>query len=315
MADLPILGMRPDGSGAEADPVAAPLLPLKLYITGCATEQEMNANVTATIERGYVRFNEYLNIELGRKVHLCGSGPSFRETWKEIPAGDDILAINSAIGFLIEHGRPPKYAMIWDAAEICEKFATPHPDVTYLIGARCHPKVFERLKGCKVVVWHAGGDHNILEYLREHGIEEPLVNGGTAGVTRSLYLAYAIGYREIHVHGADSSYSATGDTHIRGSLVPEKDMQIFVGGKWFRTTPEWCAQVEEIKLIYPIFGMPSMGAKVEVYGEGMFQHVVRIMKSDEARALEVARYTLQNAINGKSIHESEVQSQPLEANT
>ena len=297
MAEVPVLGMRPDGSGASADPVAAPLLPLKLYITGCATEQEMNANVTATIERGYVRFNESLDSRLGERVHICGSGPSLRETWKEIPAGDHILAINSAIGYLIEQGRPPTWGMIWDAADICEKFAVPHPDVTYLIGARCHPKVFERLAGCKVIVWHAGGDHNIHKYLSERNIQEPLVNGGTAGVTRSLYLGYAIGYRDFYLHGADSSYSAEGDTHIRGSLVPEKDMQIFVGGRWFRTTPEWCAQVEEIKLIYPIFRMPSMQANISCYGDGMFQHVVKIMKSDEKTALEVARATLEQQMN------------------
>jgi len=273
------------------------MAPLKLHIIGCATEQEMNTNVQATLERGYRRFNEFLNSCLGRgRVHICGAGPSFRETWKEIPDGDDILAINSAIGYLIDQGRPPKWGMIWDASPLCEKFAVPHPDVTYLIGARCHPKVFERLKDCRVVAWHAGGDHNILEYLRERNIGEPLINGGTAGVTRSLYLAYALGYRDMHVHGADSSYSDDGQTHIRGSLVPEKDMQIYVGGKWFRTTPEWCAQVEEIKLIYPIFRMPALNATITCYGDGMFQHVVAIMKSDEAMALEVARHIVQNEL-------------------
>ncbi len=145
-AGLPVIGMRYNGAGPDGNPIDAPLLPLRLYITGCSTQEEMNANVTATMDRGYTRLNEYLNVELGRKVHLCGSGPSFRETIRQIPQGDDILAINSSIGFCIEYGRVPKYAMIWDAAEICEKFAVPHPDVTYLIGARCHPKVFERLK-------------------------------------------------------------------------------------------------------------------------------------------------------------------------
>lgn len=262
------------------------IIPLKLHMSSCATQEEMNANVAATVERGYTRLNEYLDSQSG-PLHLCGAGPSLSDSWKQIPAGEDVMAINSAIGYLIDQGLPPRWGMIWDASPLCEKFAVPHADTTYLIGARCHPSVFERLTGCRVIVWHAGGDHNIREYLNGRGINEPMVNGGTAGVTRGLYLAYALGYRDFHLHGCDSCY--TGDeTHVRGSVVPEKDIRVFHGGKWFRTTPEWCAQIEEIKMIYPSF-RNAMGANVTAYGEGMMQHSISLMKSDEAGALVNAR--------------------------
>lgn len=295
---VPVLGARLGGEDA-------PLLPLKLCIVGAATEEEMNANVTATIQRGYVRFNEYLECTEG-VASIVGAGPSIKNTIKDIKG--DVLAINSAIGYVLDHGIVPKWAMIWDCHELCETFAVPHPDVTYLIGARCHPKVFERLKGCKVVVWHAGGDHNILEYMQKNNINEPLINGGTAGVTRGLYLAAALGYREFHVFGADSSYSDDGDTHVRGSVVPEKDMNVWVNGKWFRTTPEWCAQVEEIKLIYPIFQLPPLSGKITVHGEGLFPYIVELMKADEAAALANARAVCEAAIkqNAESIHDARI---------
>jgi hypothetical protein len=172
--------------------------------------------------------------------------------------------------------------MMWDAHPLVSTFAIPHPEVTYLVAARCHPSVFEKLEGCKVIVWYAGGDHNITDFMGKKGINEPMVNGGSAAVTRSLYLACALGYRDFHIFGADSSYSDEGQTHVNGSVVPEKDMRVWVGNgagnRCFRTTPEWCAQVEEFKAIYPHFHN-ELGAKIEVYGEGMLQHVGRIMST------------------------------------
>ena len=282
------------------------IIPLKLHMTSCATKEEMNANVKASVERGYTRLNEYLDTQSGR-VHLCGSAPSLRDSWSKIPPGEDVMAINSAIGFMIDQGLPPRWGMIWDASHLCEKFAVPHADTTYLIGARCHPSVFERLIGCRVIVWHAGGDHNIKEYLGSLGINEPMVNGGTAGITRGLYLAYALGYRDFHLHGADSCYQGD-ETHVRGSVVPEKDIRVFHGGRWFRTTPEMCAQIEEIKMIYPSF-RNTMGADITCYGDGMLQHSVALMKSDEAGALANARLAYEEY---RKQYLEQTSSQPLE---
>lgn len=248
------------------------LMPLHLVMESCATEQEMNANVTATLARGYEPLNGHMDKYKG-DLSICGAAPSLRQSYRELKG--DVMACNSAIGFLLGVGVVPRWAMIWDASPLCENFAVPHPDVTYLIGARCHESVFKRLKDCKVIVWHAGGDHNIATYMEEHAIVEPMVNGGSAAVTRGLYLAFALGYRKFHVHGADSSYSDDGMTHVKGSLVPEKDMRVWVNHRWFRTTPEWCAQVEEYKALYPYF--LAIGAEMDVYGDGMLQHVHRRM--------------------------------------
>lgn len=259
------------------------LVPLMLHMNGCATQEEMNANVTATIERGYRPINEYLCPELGGRgywsgtMSICGAGPSLRDTYQELQGA--ILACNSALGYMLGQGIVPNFAMIWDASPLCEQFAIPHPDITYLLGARCHPSVFKRLHGCKIIAWHAGGDHNIIEFLKEREIREPLINGGSAAVTRALYLAFAMGFRDLHLFGADSSYRDN-DTHVNGSLVPEKDITIWLGNhegnRSFRTTPEFCAQVEEFKNIYPHF--LSMGCDIQVHGTGLLPHVYHVMK-------------------------------------
>ena len=259
------------------------MLPLKLEMVGCATQEEMNGNILATIERGYTPINGLLGKYAGT-VSLVGSGPSIRNTLHELTGA--VIAINSAIGFLLDNGIVPQFAMLWDAADIVEQFAVPHPDITYLVAARCHPKVFERLKDCKVIVWYAGGDHNIYEFMSDRKMQEPMVNGGSAGITRGLYLAYALGFRDFHVFGADSSYSDEGQTHVRGSLVPEKDIMVSIGSQvphWFRTTPEWCAQVEEYRAIYALFTHRNTGATMHAHGSGMLPTMHAMLVEQKTR--------------------------------
>ena len=254
------------------------LIPLLMSMEGCATQEEMNGNVEATLKRGYTRLNEYLDTCSGA-ISIVGAGPSIRNTYHQLTG--DVMCCNSALRFLLEVGIVPKYQMLWDAHQLVSTFAIPHPDITYLVAARCHPDVFAALEGCRIIVWYAGGDHNIAQFMQDKRIDEPMVNGGSAAVTRSLYLAYALGYRDMHVFGADSSYSDDGDTHVNGSVVPEKDMYVWVGNREgsrsFRTTPEWCAQIEEFKVIYQHFHN-YCGATIEVHGEGMLPHVTRILE-------------------------------------
>ena len=68
---LPLLAV----GGAENP--SAPLLPLLLTMESCATEQEMNSNVAATIARGYTRINEHLSTCSGT-VSIVGADPLSR---------------------------------------------------------------------------------------------------------------------------------------------------------------------------------------------------------------------------------------------
>ena len=250
----------------------------------CATQEESETNIAASFSRGYEPFALHNLLDMkgnGRAVHICGAGPSIEDTFRSIPAGEDIIAANSAIPFLLDHGVVPRYAMIWDASPLLEKFAVPHPDITYLIASRCDTGVFKRLAGCNVIVWHAGGDYEVEQVLVQAGkLNEPMVNGGSAAVTRGLYLAYAMGYRGMHLHGADSSYRGD-QTHVRGSLVPEKRLRVVCHRQWFDTTPEWAAQVEEFKCIFPAFR--EMGVPIVAHGDGLLPHVCRALNESFAR--------------------------------
>lgn len=276
---------------AQAAGEILPPVRLALSMTSCITSQEMHRNFHATVDRGFIPINDLLGAFTG-SCSIVGAGPTIKETHKEFVG--DVIAINSAIGYLLDCGIVPKFCLLWDGTEIVEKFARPHPDITYLVASRCHPAVFERLKDCKVIVWHAGGDHDIVDVMvrpdivAKMKIPQPLICGGSAGVTRTIYVASVLGYSDIHLFGADSCYSGEGKTHINGSLVPEKDILITLGDNsegaaaiWFRTTPEWCAQVNEYRGIYALTvsgrlsaltkGIETFPITLEVHGESLFK--------------------------------------------
>jgi uncharacterized Rossmann fold enzyme len=237
-------------------------------------ESVRNDNIRATFERGYVRFNELMDTAKGKTVSIVGAGPSLSRTYKDIVG--DVIACNSAHDFLIGKGIVPKYALYWDANPIIAKMALkPHPDVTYLVASRCHPDLFKALAGHRVVVFHALGGEPVEQFLAAHNRMEPMVGGGSAGVTRGTHLAGAIGYKDMHLFGVDSSYEE-GSTHVGGSVIDQKKMRLRVCGKWFVVAPWMALQVVDFKMLAP--SLKTMGVSLTVHGTGMFPYTASFME-------------------------------------
>jgi len=206
-------------------------------------------------------------------VSICGSAPSFVDTYVEVIG--DIFACNAAQDFLVSRGITPKYEMLWDADPIITQLFTPQHGVRYLVASRCHPDVFDRLDGYDVVVWHAGGDECLERLLNERDVQEPIVNGGSAAVVRAMFVAYAMGYRDMRLFGVDCS-SKNKKTHLRDSVVPENELRVFCNGVWFETTPWLAMQAEDFKIIGP--ALRDGGTNIVVHGEGLIPHIARELK-------------------------------------
>lgn len=243
------------------------------------------ANIRATLSRKYEPLVERKD-GIGRPVSIVGAGPSLAWTYKDLVG--DVIACNSAHDFLISKGIVPKYAMLWDAHPVISGIvSTPHKDVTYLVASRCHPSVFEKLRGYKVVVFHALGDGCLQKLLIEYKRNEPMVAGGSSSVTRATHVAGCLGYtKEMHLFGIDSCYSES-RSHVAGSLAKLDQFTIRVCGKWFTVSPWMALQAEDFKTLAPL--LKGNGIRLIVHGTGLIPYVATFL-GIEAPDVKVTLY-------------------------
>jgi len=266
---------RPNGD--RADGAWFPLLLTRGLVN---STRQIDRNISTTLESKYSDFIPLLNSQSGA-VSIVGSGPSLERTWQDL--NGDVMACNSAGKFLLDKGVVPKWWMMFDADPLLTHCITPHPDVTYLVASRCHRQIFDILKDCKVIVWHAKGDKHIDDLLYKHGRMEPMIAGGSTAVTRCMFMVQTMGYRTIHLFGADSSYEEDGKTHFEASADDhqQKPMTVMVGpvnAKEFQTTTWLAGQSEDFKILSE--SLRRLGVRIVVHGTGLIPHLAKEMGFD-----------------------------------
>lgn len=247
---------------------------LRIHSRLSNTDEDIAANIAHALTLGLPSLASLEGCYKGA-VAVVGSGPSLKKTWKQLREFDgDIIACNAACQFLLGKGITPMWMFCFDADPLMLEFITPHPQIRFLIGSRCPPKTFELLEDCDVTCWHANGDRDIEKILQDAGkFDEPMVNGGSAAVTRCMMLAPFLGYDEVHLFGADSSY-ASGDTHIRKSTTDEKWMPLRVGARSFWCAPWMAQQAEDFKIVAP--QLRDAQVRLVAHGDGLIPYLAHL---------------------------------------
>ena len=264
------------------------------------TDEDISRNIESALDRDYIPFNDLLGKKSGA-VAIVGSGPSLKTNWQELRTfKGDIIACNASCQFLLEKGITPTHMFCFDADPLVLEFFTPHKDITYLLASRCVPEAFERIKGCKLVIWHAAGDTNLQDILERRGKMEPMSVGGSAAVTRAMVLAMPMGYSDIHIYGGDSSFAA-GETHIRQSTTLERRVAVKCNGRVFEVAPWMTLQIRDLEALIPIIKLYRV--RMHFHGDGLLQHVARTLgfRTDYDNALQrwiraLARWCLTVAV-------------------
>lgn len=247
-------------------------VPLEVRGNLANTDADIDRNIEHALGLDYIRFNELIGTKKGA-VAVVGSGPSLKTNWHELKNfKGDIIACNASCQFLLEKGITPTYMFCFDADPLVLEFFTPHKDITYLLASRCVPEAFERVKGCKLVIWHAAGDTNLQSILERRGKMEPMSVGGSAAVTRAMILALPMGYTDIHIYGGDSSFS-DGETHIRQSTTVERRVAIKCNGRVFEVAPWMALQTKDLEKLVPLIKMCKV--RMHFHGDGLLQWVAR----------------------------------------
>jgi hypothetical protein len=206
---------------------------------------------------------------------LVGGGPSAADTLDDIrrrvAQGQDIFALNGVAAWLNQYGIMPKYQVLLDSRPQNRRFVRPIAAERFLIASQCDPVIFDILDHEDVTLFHHA----------EEGIEEQfegnsvLIGGGiTVGLT-SMALVYALGYRQLHLYGYDSS-DREGESHAYAQTEAgsENDRrEIWVGRKMFVASPAMYAQAQA----FPQFAqlLADMGCTITVHGSGLLPEVVR----------------------------------------
>lgn len=201
---------------------------------------------------------------------ICGSGPSIEgelesiRQWKSQEA--PVCSLNDSHDYLINKGIIPDIQLMLDPTEQLADRVTPQEGVIYLIASQCHAKVFEKLKGFAVVLWHAWamvGEENIIG-------ERMRVGGATTVGLRALNVGYLLGFGKFHLYGLDSSLKED-KLRITGEGA-KTTMQIVCGDRKFLTNPAMAGQANDVSQAIEHF---DGKIRVKAYGDGLLQHVLK----------------------------------------
>lgn len=135
---------------------------------------------------------------------IVGSAPSAIDYVDELRSWPgEIWAVNGAYRFLMSHGVNANAFIGLDPLPGLKEYVEKrHPMTAFLMSSVCDPSVFDELKDADVWLWHSRGAIEPNPYPDN----SVFVSGGTTCLTRAPFLAHMLGWRDITVFGADSSY-------------------------------------------------------------------------------------------------------------
>jgi len=201
---------------------------------------------------------------------LIGGGPSLNQSIEEIrnhrQQGHSLFAINNSSAWLKEHGINFDAHVMFHARIEHASFVPSDENITHYYSSTCHPDIFEKASG-KIVVWHPAIP-GIDALFKDDNRPKTLLEGSTAGI-QAIRLAYALGYRNIHLYGFDSCCNDNGDHHAYQQPENDKDriFDVDIHDRNFSAASWMIAQTKEFVGLADT--MIAEGCMITVYGDGL----------------------------------------------
>ena len=210
---------------------------------------------------------------------LCAFGPSLVEFEDEIRNHEGPLwCVNGAHDWLISKDIAPDACVLLDSTEALADVITPIAGVRYYVASQCHPRLFDRLKGFDVVLWHAWVPKaQTIDDIRDlvtsnvpKGTECHFISGGGTAALRCFTLGKWVGYRKFIAWGLDSSFKdnrthATPDYPCKGTWL-----DVEYAGRVFPTNGPLAAQADNFE---GLMMWQLNGCRVDVRGDGLIPHI------------------------------------------
>jgi hypothetical protein len=119
-------------------------------------------------------------------------------------------------------------------------------ETTFYITSACDPSVFDNLRDNTVRIFHPQAE----EMTCPQG--QYVVSGGTTTITRAPFLAHMLGFRDITIYGADSSFNGSIYCYQHGTFADDLDepvLKVAVGDELFETELGLMKQVAQLGVI------------------------------------------------------------------
>jgi uncharacterized Rossmann fold enzyme len=204
---------------------------------------------------------------------IVGGGPSLQETMDEIhfhvKQGATIIALNGSARFLNEEGIIPDIHIIIDAREGNIKFLDSQSKEIYL-ASQCHPTLFDSAHD--VTLFHMNTE-GVAEYITDKNAH--LISSGTTVGLAGLAIAYVLGYRNIHLHGYDSSYEASHHAYEQSENDNDRVLEVIVNNQKFKAAAWMVKQAQQFQEL--AVQLADAGVTIVVAGTGLLPTVAKCM--------------------------------------
>jgi hypothetical protein len=213
---------------------------------------------------------------------IIGGGPSINDDIHKIRfrqrQGGVVFALNGSSKWCHDNGIKVDYQVIADAKEETSTLVDPEAK-NHLFASQCHPKTLEQAHNLSL--WHLDigdiEDHLPRERVKAGGY--PLLYGDTTIGMCSMSVVYALGFREMHLFGYDSSHRL-GESHAYDQPINKSMPTTTVkwAGRTFVSSIAMKGQAERFLLFSKLF--KSSGVTLHVHGDGLLQTMYNAKYTD-----------------------------------
>lgn len=240
------------------------LVSLEKHVACTSSNEQLAGNLESALKWGYpIAAKQAAH---NRPLAIVGGGPSVADDLDELRGFDEIWSVNGSLDWLASNGIVSTGYVIIDPEPIMAQYLqAPPPETTYYVGSTCHPSTFDALSGRNVVLWHPlMGDLPIPE---GHGS----IGGGPTVLTRAPMLAFCMGYRDVHLFGADSSYE--GERHHIYDAPRDPLVRVELDGEIYDSCGVFVHQVAYFQQI--LHWYQTHNATFEIHGRGLGPAILR----------------------------------------
>ena len=211
----------------------------------------------------------------GGKLLIAAGGPSLKRFLPKVRQAHrkhPLWCVNQVGNYLISKGIKVDTVVFCDPQERMVDIFEPI-DTHYLVSSQCHPKVFEKLRGRNVTLWHHWDGNEIEPALNEWGGPWVLLHGGCTAALRCFNLGHHIGFREFDYYGLDSSYEKETTHSYSQPMRDGRWFEVHFDGKPYRTSFQMVTQARDfIRLMETAHEHDSV---IKAYGDGLIPAISR----------------------------------------